>query len=912
MVPDAPTHAEFDAPYPFARLMLDAYLAETTTPDADDSLPQPLECYASGRAILAAEPCVQTGVLIEALSRLLAHDTVPLGDDGASAAALVHRLCRFPLVFSADDLDLFVTRLVEHGDDWDAFRAGWVDPSRILVNIAWSAHQLDFAPEFLRGLQRLRSHFIPHEMSAGIYASWPFQEIARHLLSLQRDHAVAGGGGVVAGASGIDPATRARAHLLLERYLIETHVVLHRAARSRRVLGEFGLYGGPAAFAAGRDALAADAETRFALVDAALRSLAAPETTRSSRTDLGDRHILDALIVELIKSNPHWAEPHLLWLLTFATAYPRSLDPCIVESVLNVASRSLARSVPSPDMRAALVELHASIARFYSDRTLLAKIERMLGAHVPATAVDPADDWGYAALAALDRMEPAPRARWEALLRHGTGISGAQPSRKWNDGAQALIDALGDGVFAPLAAEWLRFMKLPSRGEIYRSPGGMMVPSALIADHNANILKGLAWCCALVPDEELASAVGDAAIACFRKIPEIGARSTKAGNAFIGALGAMFSLTAVAQLQRVSGRVKLPSAQKTIEKALAVAATRHGLTRDDLDDLALPTFGLVNGKITTPLGEIRAEVAIAGSIGAELRFLRHDGKVLSGAPAEVRREFPGELKQIRQALADVRAALAAQRARLERLFLDGRTWPYDAWRERYLDQPLLAHLTRRLIWTFDGVAGIWSDGAIVDINDAPLEIRSGVRVSLWHPIGSSPDVVLAWRAVLERNEITQPFKQAHREVYLLTDAERATATHSNRFAAHVLRQHQFQALCRERGWEYRLRGMFDGDWSAPALRLDRLGLRAEFVVEETGNEEAASRAGIYVFLTTFQVRFTSLDARPESRLRGAQPVPLMDIAPTVFSEVMRDVDLFVGVCSIGADPGLVRSWRRPG
>ena len=34
----------------------------------------------------------------------------------------------------------------------------------------------------------------------------------------------------------------------------------------------------------------------------------------------------------------------------------------------------------------------------------------------------------------------------------------------------------------------------------------------------------------------------------------------------------------------------------------------------------------------------------------------------------------------------------------------------------------------------------------------------------------------------------------------------------------------------------------------------------------------------------------------------AEPVPLQDIPPLVFSEIMRDVDLFVGVCSVSNDP----------
>jgi hypothetical protein len=36
---------------------------------------------------------------------------------------------------------------------------------------------------------------------------------------------------------------------------------------------------------------------------------------------------------------------------------------------------------------------------------------------------------------------------------------------------------------------------------------------------------------------------------------------------------------------------------------------------------------------------------------------------------------------------------------------------------------------------------------------------------------------------------------------------------------------------------------------------------------------------------------------------GSQPRPLEEIPPLVFSEVLRDVDLFVGVASVGNDPG---------
>ena len=47
--------------------------------------------------------------------------------------------------------------------------------------------------------------------------------------------------------------------------------------------------------------------------------------------------------------------------------------------------------------------------------------------------------------------------------------------------------------------------------------------------------------------------------------------------------------------------------------------------------------------------------------------------------------------------------------------------------------------------------------------------------------------------------------------YLVTDAERRTERYSNLFAAHILRQHQFNALCGARHWKNKLRLMVDDE-----------------------------------------------------------------------------------------------------
>jgi hypothetical protein len=225
----------------------------------------------------------------------------------------------------------------------------------------------------------------------------------------------------------------------------------------------------------------------------------------------------------------------------------------------------------------------------------------------------------------------------------------------------------------------------------------------------------------------------------------------------------------------------------------------------------------------------------------------------------------------------------------------------------------------------DGRACGFADGALRTADDAePVTPADDARVELWHPVGRDIAEVMAWRDWLERHGITQPFKQAHREVYPLTDAERGTGVYSNRFAAHILRQHQFNALAAVRGWAARLRLAVDTADPPATRELPQWGLRAEFWVTGEGTEwgEDTTESGAYLRLFTDQVRFYPADA-PRNladsfggeftmELTGDQqpvdPLPLSEIPELVLSEVLRDVDLFVGVASVGNDP----TWQDGG
>ena len=335
----------------------------------------------------------------------------------------------------------------------------------------------------------------------------------------------------------------------------------------------------------------------------------------------------------------------------------------------------------------------------------------------------------------------------------------------------------------------------------------------------------------------------------------------------------MPGLAGVSQLSRLAGKVKYDVALRLIEKAMNEAADRNHVSRDDLEAMAVPTFGLdADGVRKEQAGDCEARLAI-GREGASLSWSRED-KALKTVPAKVKEDHPELLKDLNRSLKELEGQLAAQRFRLERQLLSQGTCSIERWKQWYLDHPVVAHFAARIIWEFEdgGVTQIaipWQ-GGLVDWSSRAVEPSSQSRVRMWHPIRSDVQTILSWRCWLEDHEVRQPFKQAHREVYLLTDAERETGTYSNRFASHIIRQHQFVSLCRERGWKFKAMGSWDSH-NTPSLELSQYNLAARFDVEfpeaEDGDDESTTAHGVYLAIGTGRVEFVSLKAA-EPNQRG--------------------------------------------
>lgn len=573
-----------------------------------------------------------------------------------------------------------------------------------------------------------------------------------------------------------------------------------------------------------------------------------------------------------------------------------------------------------------LMEIRSHTADGWSKiEAITATIDELLGPGI-WQEIFPGEAWTDKLISDLTAMQPQEQEQWKALLKLCRTATSAKPTAKWTKTANQLLAPLNKDDVSKYLIAWLGYVdKGRTRPSINCGLYTVTDDHLIIHEHNIDMLRGLIWLGVYVPNRDVCRAISKATLSGYRKIKGVGPRAVKIGNAGVYVLGEFANEDAVGQLAILKVRVKFGTAQIGIEKALTATAERVGIPRAELEEMSVPGYGLTEvGVRREEFGEYKAELVIVGS-DAEIRWFNADGKQLKSAPTTVtkEKEFAEDVKELKQATADIDKMIPAQVARIEHTYLQQKKWDYAIWQQRYLDHPLVGTIARRLIWNFEetgkpSVSAIFHNGGFVDRTGKTVDgFSESCKVSLWHPLDRNSDEIGAWRDWLMQNQVRQPFKQAHREIYILTDAERNTETYSNRFAAHIVRQHQFNALCGARGWKNKLRLMVDDEYPPAHVELAAWGLRAEYWIEAVGNDYGVDTndSGTYLYLSTDQVRFYSTAAAQNYghaggggyAIRGADrhenhPLPLAQIPPIVFSEIMRDVDLFVGVASLGNDP----------
>jgi Domain of unknown function (DUF4132) len=556
------------------------------------------------------------------------------------------------------------------------------------------------------------------------------------------------------------------------------------------------------------------------------------------------------------------------------------------------------------DGKARLKPLLERVASEVDHPPTATRIRKLIGTgdHIPYELIDDGDDVGPRLRALIETSQESSEARAAVLDLLTTFPASGRPPKKWHAEAErvggllarpaALTGGLLDAALDAADTE-----------EEHTHDRQRYTVTRYVTAGNESLLCGAATFAGVVADPVLLPQLRRLAV---KSVTVIGGqfgspRSLRLANASAQAIANVGAPSSITDLLALERSIRHGTLLKQIRKAIDTLAAAQGMTRDELLERAVEDHGLdPDGTRRVPLSSGSALIEIDGR-SAWLVYLDQEDTRRKSVPADVKETDAETLTALREDLKAIRKTIAGERNRLDGLMSLDRRWPIADWRSLYLDHPVTGRLARALVWGFRGgdgsdVVGIPRDAttAVTSSGDE-VEIPQDAEARLWHPIHVAAEEVRAWRLYLLEQLIVQPFKQAFRELYVLTPAEEQTRVYSNRFAAHVFRQVQARALMKGRGWKPVPVAWWDDgiDHGVARRSYEPSGIRAEFFFDPILDIEPDT-SDLYPYCTSDQVRF--FDARSDD------PMELADVPLLVFTEAMRDVDLFVGVTSIGADP----------
>lgn len=513
---------------------------------------------------------------------------------------------------------------------------------------------------------------------------------------------------------------------------------------------------------------------------------------------------------------------------------------------------------------------------------------------------EPNDAFAIYTNESLDLVSDEERLLWYKIIHHAKKAKGGKPTKKYLKEVQTTIKELGEVPFKNMLNDWITHLTQHKEAITeHQTWHRTWTEAQFITSSTSDTMKGFIWMCSLMQDATLIHAISNLAERCYKKIPHQGPAAGAVGNACFYTLYACKNMDGIGQLSKLKVKIKQTNAKKLIKKYLLLAAEEQGVSLSEIEDLSIEHFGLEQGKRIWKFDDYRAELIITGVGKSLLQWYKPDEKLQKSVPSFVKKDHADALKELKKIKKQVNQMTSAQRDRLDRMFRIDRKWTFEKFNNLYLKHGLMSFLVKSIIWTFEknGVktSAIFFQGHWTSNEGKIIEPDSSYTLSLWHPASHAVAEIKKWRDFIYEYKIQQPLKQAYREVYLLTEAELNTKSYSNRMAAHILKQHQYVMLAKGRNWRASLLGAWDGgDNDGADLDIPEYNIRAEFWVQAVAQNDQMNDTGIWNYISTDQIRFIDLNTE--------DTIDLIDVPKTLFSEVFRDVDLFVGVASVGNDP----------
>ncbi len=335
----------------------------------------------------------------------------------------------------------------------------------------------------------------------------------------------------------------------------------------------------------------------------------------------------------------------------------------------------------------------------------------------------------------------------------------------------------------------------------------------------------------------------------------------------------------------ISRKFKFKQVKAGAVKALEFAASQLGITTEELADRIVPNLGFdENMQRVFDYGPRKFTVTITPAL--EIEVFDESGKKLKNLPSPGKRddevkaaEAYEDFKQMKK---QMKTTVSSQKMRLEMALSTERMWSVKAWKDLFVKNPIMHQFAIGLIWgvyedrklvtsfrymedgsfntedeeeivlseedSGQGDSGGQSGSAGSDVAAGQEQVIGRDRcIGLVHPIELSEESIKTWKEQLEDYEIIQPIEQLDRQIFYITEEEKAQKS-LDRFGGLIVNDLSLGGKLTAQGW-YR-GSVEDGGGFYTYYREDKeLGLGA--VLHFSGTYVGGENSDVTVYETLF-------------------------------------------------------------
>ena len=339
---------------------------------------------------------------------------------------------------------------------------------------------------------------------------------------------------------------------------------------------------------------------------------------------------------------------------------------------------------------------------------------------------------------------------------------------------------------------------------------------------------------------------------------------------------------ALRQIDYLTKSRQKPSIMGGAKNALVRASKERKMKYYDLLDSLIPDFGFDGLHKEIDVNGDTFRVFVTNDF--KLNYMDENSKIRKSVPAKASTSDKEELKAIQK---DLRETNKSQVDRLENYMVEERKWDVEGWQKNYLNNPLMFIHSSSLLWGLFNQKNellklfyVDEDSSLLDEEEDDVELKKSYSIMLMHPLEMTKGQLSFWSEHFYEREIMTPFTQLNRKIFTIQpeEEEKTTLTRYNDKQPKMAMSTLIRNL-EKRGWQ---KDVVDSGNYDYWKRFNKHKLVVDIGIY-----------GINPYIDdTEYIEMTGIKFQVLTRYEDKK---LKDIPAIVFSEVIYDMELIIGV-----------------